>query len=406
MLILTSLSRYPVDFLPKLTIFAVALTLLSGCANLSSIFRTTPAAESEVILIDAKQRAIAVTMSDGRPQICSEKPPDAFSALAASGNLNINLQGEGGGSGAYSQTEQAASIAFRTQVTETQQALLYFYCQLAANKMMSPDEVVTDLRRYQNTMLAMLAVEQLTGVAKPIEAVLTSAPSGSPSKSPSPSGSKSDGAGNPSSSPTGNASTAELSAAQKDVAAKTNALLNIQSKLETQQVKFPVDDPAAIKVEKEEVTKTQADYDTATVDLRTAQEKVAKLKSSTPAKGAKSSPDAVPSGQAGSTGMPNAGAAAAIADAVGTIVQTVVWQTFTTETCLKALFDQIDQEKGLLAPDLREFCKHHLERVDDYRFSRVPSVGFAPGTSRRSASTQPVKQPLGLIPPANRTVPQ
>jgi len=163
-------------------------------------------------VIDAKERPISVTSTSSRIYVCPDKWPDAISQLANSGGLTINLPSGAGGSLNAATAEQATSLAFRTQVTETQQVFLYFLCQLNANKTMSDDQVTTEMRHYQNTLLAMLAVEELTSPGRAGAAAATDT-----SSEP-----KADGT---TTSPTApNPSDPKVTATQSDSTAVTNAV--------------------------------------------------------------------------------------------------------------------------------------------------------------------------------------
>ena len=145
-------------------------SLMGACANQNSIFRVndTEASKTETILIDAKQRPITVnTVTDPKkPMTCLARSADALSQAAASGNLKITQAAGGSGELGFGDTEQATSIAFRTQVTEAQQEFLYYLCQLRANSVLTDSDVSSNLRHFQNTMLAMVAIDDLAASAK------------------------------------------------------------------------------------------------------------------------------------------------------------------------------------------------------------------------------------------------
>jgi hypothetical protein len=149
----------------------LASAAFAGCsANFNSVFRTTEGARSHIAFTDAKQSATIVQVKDGVMRACAAKSPDVFSALAtaASGALDF-AQGamKLGVSAAGSSAEQATSLGLRTQLTQSQAELLYQLCLQALNDKLSNEQLVTELHRYQNTMVTMLAIEQLTGYAKP-----------------------------------------------------------------------------------------------------------------------------------------------------------------------------------------------------------------------------------------------
>ena len=140
---------------------------LVGCsANYNSIFRTAENDKPQTILIDAKQRAIISNKLKEQLVICAEKSPDVFSVLSSAGSGSaaykaVEVQGS------YSSSESGASIGLRTQLTQAQSEYLYYLCQLYASGSISKASVETEIRRFPTTIVALLAIEQLTGYAKP-----------------------------------------------------------------------------------------------------------------------------------------------------------------------------------------------------------------------------------------------
>jgi outer membrane protein OmpA-like peptidoglycan-associated protein len=162
---------------------ATAALTLSACANLNSVQYRYDNEHSSTVLLDAKERAINVYHNNNGDQVCSEQAPDAFAvlatSLAASGQLSEPTGKSIGLNGSFSQSESGASLAFRTQLTQTEAQILYQLCALAANGKISEVEVATELRRLQHSLVALLAVEQLTGVAKPTVVAIGAGTSGS-----------------------------------------------------------------------------------------------------------------------------------------------------------------------------------------------------------------------------------
>ena len=415
------LTRSRVRCCTQLRLSSIALALLASACAPGSIFRVAPAgSQTKTILVDAQQRAINIDNQVAfRTRICSEKSPDAILALAASGKLTVTMPNGAGGSFDASQSETISSLAFRNGITETQQVLLYYYCQLNVNGTLSDADVATDLRRFQNTLLAMMAVDGLTQAAR--KAAAAAAPPGAGQADGAPG--QSDAAGD---------QAGKLAAAQKEVDAKSAAVKESEGKVKGATEKLAeamkgadkaAQDAAqgALDEEKKKATKAEG-------ELKLAQDNLKKLQaaSTRAAAGGSTQDDA-------SVGM------AAVADAVATIVQTVVYQTFTTEMCLKALFDppgissQISplepvtdpalavsakyqqrapaETKKSLEPSgaLFAFCLEHLRDVDRFRFEDnqlnhgvvkedskfVKSPGGAPGTMEPDR-----REPLGPLRPS------
>ena len=157
-----------------------ASMILSGCgANFHSINRSFSPSTGESRLIDAKQRAIiSIVESSGSFRgICAEPSPDALQATAAafSGSGSVSKEDIAAALNlATSSTESAASIGLRTQTIQLLRDAYYRICEGFLSKGL--DEVSYDVlqRRFQNHMIALLAVEQLTGVVKAEQIALTS----------------------------------------------------------------------------------------------------------------------------------------------------------------------------------------------------------------------------------------
>ncbi|MFZ2870616.1 hypothetical protein [Zavarzinia sp.] len=159
----------------------VAGMTLSGCAELNSIqyqFDNWSGA-SNVSTIDAKQRVVLTNTAARRDdkshafQVCVEQSPDTFSVFASSGSLSVETK-EALAKAAVAVAESGASLAFRTQLTQAQSNLLYSICALSAAGALSDRAVRSEIRRFQNTLLAALAIEQVTSPYRgPITTTLT-----------------------------------------------------------------------------------------------------------------------------------------------------------------------------------------------------------------------------------------
>lgn len=153
--------------------------VLGGCAEWSSIQYQFPAAPDKVATIDAKQRVVTMQTLQlqnigSRISVCVEQSPDAFSFL--SGSLSASTETKSIAAAlAAAIAESGGSLAFRTQVTQAQANLLYSICTLYAAGAVNDRAVRTELRRFQQTLLGMLAIEQLTAPQRgqPMQQILT-----------------------------------------------------------------------------------------------------------------------------------------------------------------------------------------------------------------------------------------
>lgn len=147
---------------------AISSQLLSGCAQMTHLTRTRQLGQSGFILIDAKQRAI----SSYNNVNCAEPSPDALSALAASQGLNVATpQGASLGQ-SFALAESAASIGLRTQSIQLLRDFMFRVCEGYQAGKISPFMVELLHRRFQTTVVAVLAIEQLTGAMRAPAVVL------------------------------------------------------------------------------------------------------------------------------------------------------------------------------------------------------------------------------------------
>ncbi len=172
-------------------IFLALLIVLSGCAKLNSIYRSQalPKNGPHVISIDAKQRVVLSNFvksvdnesnpNDKKPdfvRFCSEPPPDVFTALAASLGAEASLSKSStkdiSAKLAATLSENAATIE-RTQTVNILREAMYRNCERYLSGAISDDEFIIQAARDQQLIVQVLAVEQITGVAKAQSTALT-----------------------------------------------------------------------------------------------------------------------------------------------------------------------------------------------------------------------------------------
>lgn len=147
--------------------------LLLGCAEGNSIYhdRRISAAGDRVVTMDAKQRNVLVTRDRaGDWRICAEAAPDVFSALSASAALDANLATKSGRAAAA--LAEAAATIERTQTVNMLREAMYRTCERYLNGMIGRSELVVQAARDQRMMIKVLAIEQLTRVARSPSTVL------------------------------------------------------------------------------------------------------------------------------------------------------------------------------------------------------------------------------------------
>lgn len=164
----------------RLGIFLAGVALLSGCANATlTTFnkdQTYSGSDDHATFMDAKQRVLissvkTIESTANHPKetirrFCAEPSPDALSAIAASMGLNLSVPNKGDLGYSQAFTEGAASIGLRTQSIQILRDITYRDCEAFINGGLTAFGLETLQRRFQSTLVAVLAIEQLTGVVK------------------------------------------------------------------------------------------------------------------------------------------------------------------------------------------------------------------------------------------------
>lgn len=190
-----------------IVLLAVVLAL-AGCPKMTSIYRNHDFEKGSAIM-DIKQRAIVAkmgyvddgtsagnatvgnnakigantaigdnaTISDGATiggnnsrekelMICAEPSPDAMSAYAAelAGKANLPKSVEIELAGAFH--ESTSNVGLRTQSIQLLRDRSYRLCEARMNGFISNAQFELQMRREQRNTVALLAIEQLTGVVK------------------------------------------------------------------------------------------------------------------------------------------------------------------------------------------------------------------------------------------------
>ena len=142
----------------------VGVALMTGCsANWNSAYRTTDyAGGGKGVLIDIKQRAI-LSSKVGEQVFCAEPSPDSLSSYAAA--LNVSYKDIAEASGGVG--ESAAFVGLRTQTIQLLRDSLYRLCESYMSGVIDRTKYAFLMSRYQKNMVALLAIEQLTGAARP-----------------------------------------------------------------------------------------------------------------------------------------------------------------------------------------------------------------------------------------------
>lgn len=132
-----------------------------GCT--STIFKQFDVSEMESVSVDAKQRAIIVMEGEDnvRKIFCAEPSPDALSAFGASLSAGIGYK-EIEGHLDQTLAESVKALGDRNATIQLLRDGLYRACEAYANQALDQFQYSQIVAKYENIMLSLLAIEQLT----------------------------------------------------------------------------------------------------------------------------------------------------------------------------------------------------------------------------------------------------
>ena len=159
--------------------YVLLCLLLSGCLSKGDIFNHQSLSDSSITTMDARQRSILANRIKDNPtflRLCAEPYPDIFTVVSSS--LSAGLDAEAGAEKdksaklkvaaqiAQALKESGASID-RSQTVNLINMSLYRTCERFMNGGISEAELKFQAARDQQAMVSILAIEQLTNIARP-----------------------------------------------------------------------------------------------------------------------------------------------------------------------------------------------------------------------------------------------
>ena len=161
-------------------VFVLATCLLCQACTLAeytSIFREYNPTGPTSVAVDAKQRLVLANRdrseasrkrgTDGWTTLCAEPSPDVFAAVASALAGQVNVPQEAMAQLTGSLTESGSNIGVRTQTIQLLRDGMYRLCEAFMNRAMDKSTFGSLQKRYQHTMMGLLAIEQLTGPVTP-----------------------------------------------------------------------------------------------------------------------------------------------------------------------------------------------------------------------------------------------
>lgn len=157
--------------------FLCILFSLAGCAQLTHYNKERELSKGSAVFMDAKQRGVyRVSKTTGDTVwegVCAEPSPDALSALAASLGLNLSLSDAEQLAISQSISESTGTLGIRTVAIQALRDIMYRNCEAYALGGVSEIGIETLQRRFQSTMVAIIAIEQLTGAVRAPSIILS-----------------------------------------------------------------------------------------------------------------------------------------------------------------------------------------------------------------------------------------
>lgn len=158
-------------------ILAVGVSIaLTGCAAFDTSHYAWPGpGRSTVVTVDAKQRHLVMASDpDGKNfRACAEPAPDAFSAFGSSFSFKGLFGATSNDAQAANAFATTAATIERTQTVNLLRESFFRTCERYLNGYIDREEFALLAARDHRSMVAVLAIEQLTGVVKPESTVIS-----------------------------------------------------------------------------------------------------------------------------------------------------------------------------------------------------------------------------------------
>jgi len=333
------------------SLFVLVPITLAGCANYSTLNRTTALPDSGLAIhLDAPQR---VVLTDKNGFSCAEPSPDALQAYASA--IGASLADPTTKAAAFSAAANtsAGNIGLRTQSITLMRETLFRLCESARNKSITSPDLVQLLQRSQDMTLAILAIEQLTGAVVARQVLLGGSSNASASANVANTQAALDSA-----KKNEQIAKDDLAAAQSEEKRQTDILGKISGDLTAAEKKVPPDQTASDelksqqKVQGANVEKVKDGVTLAQSTYTSAQKATQVIQSNFNAALASAQSSATGTGEfSTATGQNNVDkeSVAHIAEATKDIINMVVNKGHITDTCF-TLMSQYAIEKD---PDLR-----------------------------------------------------
>ena len=385
----------------------LVVALLSGCANLSSINRTTDLpGGGKAIHLDATQRLVYSNIGGG---ICAEPTPDALQSYAAAMGASVGVNDKGSAALANAFSANSASVGLHTQSITLMRDTLYRICEYSHNQNSNPLDVVQLLQRSQDLTLGALAIEQLTGAVVARQAALGNGSNSTAGASINDTEAQLNAAQkNETNKKAELAAAHQAEIAQKDVTNAATAALAAEQAKPTPNADAVKNLTAALAVEQDKLdtlTAATADATAAVVRARTAAAAIESMFNTAMASNAASTSGTVQLVGGGTSQNVNTATAQALANATLQIVNMVINKGHLTDTCMNFLTRArpVDMESATYA-NLAEQCAGVIKTDVTVYADLVKAWSFA-GPAASAATVVPASAPVPFVPQITLSAP-
>lgn len=168
----------------RLITSVAGVALLAGCAIKDDLYVRNKAEDGKHVSTKVYQlkadKRMAFVSSFGT--VCSEPSPDAISSFAST--LGIDVKDSSGLAAALSGSaaQAAASIGLRTQSIQTLRDAMFSVCSLYQGKALKGSDIAVLHSSFQDVMVSLVAIEQLTGATVAAQAAVNANSSANTSK--------------------------------------------------------------------------------------------------------------------------------------------------------------------------------------------------------------------------------
>jgi len=124
--------------------------------------------------LNIQKRAILSATADSKFRVCAEPSPDAMSAMAMEGAAKGGVPSQVSAELSAALQQSAAFVGLRTSSIQLLRDFGYRLCEAYLSAAIDARQYDLLMRRFQKNVVALLAIEQLTGAVKAPPIVLTS----------------------------------------------------------------------------------------------------------------------------------------------------------------------------------------------------------------------------------------